>query len=433
MGQPIRKKIQEAHADLIKEPPFRTLLVDGNSLLYKCFADTKVNSDGVIVGPITRFLTQIRQQLEKGEFEYVYVFFDIEGSGLLRYQYYKYYKANRDKNYEKIINNLQLSNYGKAVEDRLNRWKKKYGKTTTDAPKKFDSELYRDVIDLYKVGKIKDVKIKKDYPEDIAKKIIRAAEDELLKENFERCRDILCEMFNELYIRWNVDELTEGDDMIAYYCLNKKENEKIIIISGDMDLSQLIADDIAIYNLNIKEYITPKNFKSHFGYHYENTLLKKIFCGDVSDNISNIKGLSETGLMEMMPEIKTRKVTVEEVKYRARELINERISQKKKPYVLHKNIVNGISNKEYDGDFYEINDKIINLHHPILSEEAKESMDAMMYAPMDPECRSTKNLYKIILDQNIQDLQSDTQFSGFFRPFKKLEEKEIKRFKESQK
>jgi 5'-3' exonuclease len=433
MGQPIRKKIQEVHADLIKEPPFRTLLVDGNSLLYKCFADTKVNSDGVIVGPITRFLTQIRLQLEKGEFEYIYVFFDIEGSGLLRYQYYSPYKANRDKNYEKIMENLQLSNYGKAVEERLNRWKKKHAKVTTSVSKKFNPELHRDIIDAYKVGKIKEFKIKKDYPEDIAKKIIRVAEDELLKENFDRCRDILCEMFNELYIRWNVDEVTEGDDMIAYYCLHKKENEKIIIVSGDMDLSQLIADDIAIYNLNIKEYITPKNFKSHFGYHYENTLLKKIFCGDVSDNISNIKGLSETGLMEMMPEIKTRKVTVEEVKDRARELINERISQKKKPYVLHENIVNGVSNKEYDGDFYEINDKIINLHHPLLSEEAKESMDAMMYAPMDPEGRSIKNLYKIILDQNIQDLQSDSQFSGFFRPFKKLEEKELKRFNESQK
>ena len=420
MGQPIRKKIQEAHADLIKEPPFRTLLVDGNSLLYKCFADTKVNSDGVIVGPITRFLTQIRLQLEKGEFEYVYVFFDIEGSGLLRYQYYAPYKANRDKNYEKIMENMQLSNYGKAVEERLNRWKKKHTKASTSVSKKFDPELYREVIDAYKVGKVKEFKIKKDYPEDVAKRIIRVAEDELLKENFDRCRDILCEMFNELYIRWNVDEVTEGDDM-----------EKIIIVSGDMDLSQLIADDIAIYNLNIKEYITPKNFKSHFGYHYENTLLKKIFCGDVSDNISNIKGLSETGLMEMMPEIKTRKVTIEEVKDRARELINERISQKKKPYVLHENIVNGISNKEYDGDFYEINDKIINLHHPLLSEEAKESMDAMMYAPMDPEGRSIKNLYKIILDQNIQDLQSDTQFSGFFRPFKKLEEKELKRFNEN--
>jgi 5'-3' exonuclease len=376
-------------------------------------------------------LTQIRQQLEKGEFEYVYVFFDIEGSGLLRYQYYAPYKANRDKNYEKIMENMQLSNYGKAVEERLNRWKKKHTKISTSVSKKFDPELYREVIDAYKVGKIKEFKIKKDYPEDVAKRIIRVAEDELLKENFDRCRDILCEMFNELYIRWNVDEVTEGDDMIAYYCLHKKENEKIIIVSGDMDLSQLIADDIAIYNLNIKEYITPKNFKSHFGYHYENTLLKKIFCGDVSDNISNIKGLSETGLMEMMPEIKTRKVTVEEVKDRARELINERISQKKKPYVLHENIVNGVSNKEYDGDFYEINDKIINLHHPLLSEEAKESMDAMMYAPMDPEGRSVKNLYKIILDQNIQDLQSDSQFSGFFRPFKKLEEKELKRFKEN--
>ena len=387
MGQPIRKKIQEAHADLIKEPPFRTLLVDGNSLLFKCFADQTINSDGIIVGPIKQFLLQLRIQLEKGEFEYVYVFFDDEYSGWLRWNLYKYYKSNRDKNY---------SDYGQS-----------------EYAKSFNANLRAMQNAIFNKNKPKKEK---------------TGIEKIIDENFIRCRDVLCEIFNELYIRWNIDEITEGDDQIAYYCMHKKENEKIIIVSGDMDLSQLIADDIAIYNLNIKEYITPKNFKSHFGYHYENTIIKKIFCGDASDNISNIKGLSETGLMEMMPEIKTRKVTVEEVKDRARELINERITQKKKPYILHENIINGVSNKEYDGDFYEINDKIINLHNPLLSEEAKESMDAMMYAPMDPEGRSIKNLYKIILDQNIEDLKSDSAFSSFFRPFKKLEEKELKRF-----
>ena len=156
--------------------------------------------------------------------------------------------------------------------------------------------------------------------------------------------------------------------------------------------------------------------------------LRKIFCGDVSDNISNIRGLSEEGLEKLMPEIKTRKVTVEEVKKRASELIEERIKQKKKPYILHENIINGKSNKEYYGDFYEINEKIINLKKPLLSNEAKETMDSMMYASMDPEDRSIKNLYNIIIEQGIDELSSDTQFSGFFRPFKKLCEKEEKRF-----
>ena len=40
---------------------------------------------------------------------------------------------------------------------------------------------------------------------------------------------------------------------------------------------------------------------------------------------------------------------------------------------------------------------------------------------------------KIIIDQKIEELEGDTKFASFFRPFKKLEEKEIKRYNESQK
>ena len=126
-------------------------------------------------------------------------------------------------------------------------------------------------------------------------------------------------------------------------------------------------------------------------------MVKKVFTSDASDNIPNIKGLSEDGLYKLMPEIKDRKVTIEEVKERAQQMIDERKKERKKPLQLHENIINGVSNKPYDGDFYEINKKIIDLSHPLLSKEAKETMDSMMYNVMDPEGRSFGNLYRIIL------------------------------------
>ena len=133
----------------------------------------------------------------------------------------------------------------------------------------------------------------------------------------------------------------------------------------------------------------------------------------------------------MMPEAKKREITVEEVKERAKSLINERISEKKKPLQVHENIVNGVSNKEYDGDFYEINKKIIDLKHPLLSKEAEETLEAMMYAPQDPEGRSFKNLYEYILEDKITEWMSDTKFVTFFAPFKSFAEREIKRYEES--
>lgn len=201
-------------------------------------------------------------------------------------------------------------------------------------------------------------------------------------------------------------------------------------MTADMDLTQLIADDIAIYDLHNKIFITPKNFTEKFGYYYENTFVKKVFCGDVSDNIGNIKGLSESGFYNLMPEAKERLVTIDEVKERARELINERVENKKKPLKVHENIINGVSNKTYDGDFYEINSKIIDLKHPILTDDAKETMDGMIHAPIDPDGRSFQNLYSYIIDDNIDVLKSGEKFSSFFSTFKKIENIEKKRFEE---
>ena len=243
----------------------------------------------------------------------------------------------------------------------------------------------------------------------------------------------MCKYFNELFIRWNIDEITEGDDQIAYYCMHKKPNEKIVIMSADMDLAQLISEDICIYNQKVgfKKFITDKNFKENFGYDYRNVLVKKVFTGDVSDNIGNIKGLSEDGFFKLMPEAKSREITIQEVKDRAKKLIDERVSEKKKPLKVHENILNGVSNKDYNGDFYEINEKIINLKKPLLSKEAKETMEAMMYAPQDPDGRSFKNLYQYICEDKIEELMGDTKFVSFFAPFRSFADREIKRYEKA--
>ena len=397
MPQPIKKKIQETHPEMIQEKPFYTLLVDGNSLLFSCMADPKVNSDGIHYGGVFQFLLQLKMIMSKREFDYIYVFFDNEFSGVLRWQIYPQYKANRDKHYE----NYGVSDYMKAVNAKVHSMMAYFNQKNGAAKKNNDRK-------------------KSDW-------------DKFIDANFDRERDILCKYFNELYIRWNIDEVTEGDDQIAYYCLHKKPNEKIYIISADMDLAQLLADDICIYNQKegLKKFITNKNFYENFGYDYRNVLVKKVFTGDSSDNIGNISLLSEDGFFKLMPEAKKREITIEEVKDRAQKLIDERISEKKKPLKLHENIVNGVSNKEYAGDFYEINKKIIDLKHPLLSDEAKEEMDAMMHAPQDPEGRSFKNLSAMIREDNIEELMGDTKFASFFAPFKSFADREIKRYKES--
>ena len=407
MGQPVRQVIKEAHPELSAKP-FYTLLIDGNNLLRQCMVDTKINSDGIHYGGIFQFFLQIKLMMRDVKYDYVYVVFDDSESGILRYKYYKEYKANRDKKYaQQMINADEESDYWK----RLNRTLKSMEHAIYNKKrKKPESEL------------TEEEKIEREE---------RRRKKELVDENFERERNIIMMYCVEMSIRVLFDDKTEGDDFIAYYVLHKRPEERIVIVSTDNDLTQLISPTVNVYNRMIKKYLKPANFKSIKGYPIENVVLKKVLCGDPSDNIGNIRGLSETRLMELMPEIAERPVTLEEVKKRAQEKIEERIEQKKKPLQWHENIVNGVPNKEYDGDFYEINTKIIDLSHPLLTKSAEEDIEAMMYAPMDPEGRSFENLYSMIKRDGIEDFMDGNSFSNFFVPFIQLADREKQRYEES--
>lgn len=406
MGQPVRKIIQESHPELAAKP-FYTLLIDGNNLLRMSMVDTKINSDGIHYGGIFQFFLQIKLMMKDLRYDYVYVVFDDSESGILRYQYYKEYKANRDKKYAQQM---------MTIDGETEYWKR-----LNRTLKSMEHAIYN------------KKKKKQLTEEEEAAAEERKRKKEIVDENFERERNIIMMYCVEIGIRVLFDDKTEGDDFIAYYVLHKVPEERIVIVSTDNDLTQLITPTVNVYNRMLKKYLKPANFKTIKGYPVENVVLRKVLCGDASDNIGNIKGLSESRLMELMPEIAERPVTIEEVKNRAKEKIDERVEQKKKPLQWHENIVNGVSNKEYDGDFYEINTKIIDLSHPLLTKSAEDDIESMMYAPMDPEGRSFENLYEMIKRDGIEDLINLDTFSKFFIPFKELFDREKRRYEDSMK
>lgn len=408
MGQPVRQIIKEIHPELSAKP-FYTLIIDGNNLLRQSMADTKVNANGIHYGGIFQFFLQIRMMLTSDyKYDYVYVVFDDTDSGILRYQLYNEYKANRDKNYAK-----HLMSTGEETE---------YWKRLNQTIKGMEKAIYKKEQKKKKEEALSD--------EELAAKLEREKKKEIVDENFERERNLIMMYCVELDIRVLFDDKTEGDDFIAYYVQHKKPEERVVIVSTDQDLTQLINPTVAVYNRMLKKYLNVKNFQKIKGYPVENVVLRKIFCGDTSDNIGNIKGLSENRLMELMPEIATRPVTVDEVKERAQKMIDERIAEKKKPLQWHENIVNGVSNKEYNGDFYDINDKIINLKNPLLTKSAEEDIEAMMYAPLDPEGRSLENLYSMVLRDGIEDVIDPNAFARFFEPFNEVIKKELDRYNE---
>ena len=375
MKQVVKKKRADAN-NVSAEKLEYTLLVDGNSLLKISLVDKRMNSEGKEYGAVFLFLRQLGQLLQKKDFNYCIVCWDGYNSGILRYNIYEDYKANRDKHYELASG---TSDYDKYINN-------------------FMKNCIR-----HSNSKRKEVK--------------RAETDDEL---FQRQRAILQDILENLYIRQFIYDEVEGDDLIAYYVQHKKPNERVVIVSGDRDLTQLINDEVCQYIPSSKKFVSTKNSVEELGMTHENILLKKIICGDDSDNIKGIKGVGELTLLKLFPEMKVEKTSLEAIIERSKVLLEERKADKKKPLKSLENIVNCVTDGIQGKDIYEINKKIIDLSEPLLTDEAREGLKNEMHAPLSDEDRDIKNIYDIIYKNGMNDLLDEKIFGNIFGMFERI-------------
>lgn len=345
---------------MIKRPPRNgeivkktqnTLLVDGNALFKTSFfgAKNQYNHHGVHIGGLYQFMTTLRMVLEADLYHRVYVFWDGDLSGKLRYDIYETYKSNRNKDF---VNGT--------------------------------------------------------HPID---------ESELLQ------RNVVMDYLNQMYVRQLSHEIIEGDDFIAYYCLTKKENEKITICTNDRDMCQLISDDVRIYFLDLKNYVGKSNFNEYFCYHKENAALVKIMTGDSADCIKGIKGLGQKTLLTNFPEIAERKVTIEEIIEKAKILQEEKLKIKKPLKVLD-NIINRVTEGVQGTRIYEINELLVNLKKPMMTDDAIEALELLIDSPIDSSDRDLKNILRYMERDGMDKIIGEYRYSDYLVPFKKLIERE---------
>lgn len=391
MRQPIRKSKAEANNIEASQKGVYSLVVDGNNLLKISLVDKRFNSNGESYGAVYTFVKMLGDVLKKKDFDYCHVCFDGEGSGVMRYSLYKDYKANRGKDYESRVHETEY--------DRIL------------------NEYARNVMSYHK-NKANE-----------KKETVTETEDE----SFARQKTIINEILEELCIRQHEFEDVEGDDLIAYYVKNKPSNEKVVIMSSDKDLTQLISDTVVVYNPRLREFITKDNAVEKLGVPSDNIVLEKVLCGDQSDNIKGVKGLGEQTLVKYIPEIKERPLTLEDVKKMAAEILEERKASKKKPLKVLENVLEGVTDGCQGDRLYEINEAIISLKNPMLTEEASKYMDDESRFPMDTADRSVTNIYGIIRKEGMNDMMDESRFGELFSPYSRIMTMEKRRFMDYEK
>jgi 5'-3' exonuclease len=245
----------------------------------------------------------------------------------------------------------------------------------------------------------------------------RMSEEE--KNSYTYQRNRIKQYLEELYVRQGEFANCESDDCIAFYTQNSKEDKKIIY-SSDRDLAQLVKKDVSIYNPSHRR-LYEKNDTIEYDHEpilIENVKIVKILCGDPSDNIYGIKNLGIKRLISIVPEIRTTPLTVQDVRNKSNLLFEEDKHNK-----LIQNFITGVTKLGVFGEeFFVINNKIVCLDEPILTEEARDIIKSLISENMDSEGRSYKNCMKMMMEDGIFTVlpKGDNALNKFLNPFLRL-------------
>jgi 5'-3' exonuclease len=239
--------------------------------------------------------------------------------------------------------------------------------------------------------------------------------------NYQRNRVRL--YLEELYVRQGEYDFCESDDCIAYYSQNSND-EKKVILSSDGDLVQLVSDNTKIYNPSHRKLY---EMKSIYNYKHEEVLIEnvkiiKMICGDPSDNIFGIKNLGIKKFIEFFPEVKEKKLTLQDIKDKGELIFKENKNNKSIT-----NLLTGVTKLGVFGDeFFDLNEKIIDLNNPLLTSEAIEGIEELINDDLDPSDRSYKNTMKMMVQDGIFNVlpKSDDAWVKFLNPFLRLTRKE---------
>lgn len=272
----------------------------------------------------------------------------------------------------------------------------------------------------------------------LARKILypQYKENRRVEENFQKeesadyQKQRIKQYLEETFVRQIESERNEADDLIAYYC-QISSNEDKVIFSSDKDLTQLISDKVSVYSPSAKKLYKSGDKIKLYEYEipHDNIKTYKILSGDKSDNIDGIYYLGEKTLVKLFPEILEKQISFTDILSKAEDLLKEDKENKVLKNLLTGKTKSGI----YGNEFFQVNEKIVDLSNPIITEDGKKIVELYCNETLDPDGRGYRNLIKLMMDDGFFKFlpKGDDAWVNFIKPFLKLTRKEKKKFKKN--
>jgi 5'-3' exonuclease len=253
-------------------------------------------------------------------------------------------------------------------------------------------------------------------------------EEDFKEQSFTTQKNRVKQYLEEMFVRQLEVEQSEADDLIAYYCQISEDEDKTIF-SSDRDLTQLISERVTIYSPQQKKYYKNgdriKMYESEIP-HY-NIKTYKILTGDSSDNIDGIFYLGEKTFLKLFPEVLDTEIKYTDILTKAEKLLKEQ-----KGNVALQNLLSGKTKEGIFGEeFFTINEKIVDLANPLISEEGKELVSLYYSESLDPDGRGHRNLIRMMMDDGFFKFlpKGNDAWVNFLKPFLKLSRKEKTNFR----
>ena len=157
----------------------------------------------------------------------------------------------------------------------------------------------------------------------------------------------------------------EADDTMAYLATRFAPTHDVVIMSSDQDFLQLVSPKITVYSPTKKKFYTPERVKEEYGLPPQNYLQMKILLGDDSDNVPGVPKLGPKKLIKNFPELQEEQVIC----------LNEILEKCKQEKGTMYEAVDMFSHQ------LKINEKLMDLHNPNLSEMMKMEIEDTVTQP----------------------------------------------------
>ncbi len=149
----------------------------------------------------------------------------------------------------------------------------------------------------------------------------------------------------------------EADDIIASAARQaRKQGFEVVIVGGDKDLFQLLAEGVSIYDPKPKgdNYVTEESFRERFGISPSGFLEAQGLMGDATDNYSGVPGVGEKTALKLIQEFETLENIFENLERVKQKNLRRKLEEHKESAFLARRLAHLKTDTELDLNFEEL-------------------------------------------------------------------------------